>query len=64
MLLISAVQKSDSVIHIDIYVYIYIYTLFFIFFSIMVSQDIEYSSLCYTVGPYCLFILYIKVCIC
>ena len=27
-------------------------------------QDIEYSSLCYTVGPYWLFILYIAVCMC
>ena len=28
------------------------------------SQDTEYSSLCYTVGPFCLSILYIVVCIC
>ena len=28
------------------------------------SQETEYSSLCYTVGPFCLSILYIVVCIC
>ena len=27
-------------------------------------QYIEYSCLCYTVGPFCLPILYIAVCIC
>ena len=30
----------------------------------MSLQSIEKSSLCYTVGPYCLSILYILVCIC
>ena len=28
------------------------------------SQDIKYSSLCYTVGLYCLSILYLPVFIC
>ena len=55
VVLISTVQQSDSVIH--------IYIFFFIFFSIMVYHKIEYSSLCYTVGPCCLSILYIIVCI-
>ena len=32
----------------------YIQTFFFIFFSIMVCHVIEYSSLCYTLGPCCL----------
>ena len=41
-MLISAVQQSDSVIH--------IYILFHILFHYGLSQDIEYSSLCYTVG--------------
>ena len=54
--LISAVQKSDSVIH--------IYVLFHILFHYGLSQDIEYSSLCFTVGPCCLSVLYIIVCIC
>ena len=54
VVLISAIQQSDSVIH------IYIYTFFFILFSIMVYE--LYSSLCYTVGS-CSSILYIIVCI-
>ena len=55
---VSAVEHSDSVIH--------IYTLIFnIFFSIIVChKDTEYRSLCYTVGPCCLSILYIIVCLC
>ena len=53
---ISDVQQSDSVIH--------IYALFFyILFHYGLSQDIEQSSLCYTIGPCCLSILYIIVCI-
>ena len=47
--LISVVRQSDSVIH--------------ILFQYGLSQDVEYSSLCYTVGPCCLSILYIIVCI-
>ena len=39
MLLVSAVQQSESVIYI------------YIFFHYSLLQDIEYSSLCYTVGP-------------
>ena len=39
---ISAVQQSDSVIH--------MYILFHTLFHYVLSQDIEYSSLCYTVG--------------
>ena len=34
------------------------------FFSTRLLQDIEYSSLCYTVGPCHLSILYTEVCIC
>ena len=42
-----------------------VYTMFFIFFfHYGLSQDIEYSSLCCTVGPCRLSILYIIVCIC
>ena len=51
-MLISAIQQSDSVIH--------IYILFHIIFHYGLSQDIEYSFLCYTVGPCCLSILYIR----
>ena len=48
-----------KVIH--IYIYVYIYILFHILFHYGLSQDIEYSSLCYTIGPCCLSILYIAV---
>ena len=57
MMLISTVQQSDSVMH------IYIYTIFHVLFHYGLSQDTEYSSLCYTVGP-CLSSLYVIVCIC
>ena len=44
--------------------YTYIYILVHILFHYGLSQDIEYSSLCCTVGPCCLSILCIIVCIC
>ena len=37
--------------------------LFHILFHYSLLQDTEYSSLCYTIGPCCLSILYIIVCI-
>ena len=58
VVLVSGVQQSDSVIH------TYIYILFPILFHYGLLQDIEYSSLCYTVGPCCLSVLYTVVCIC
>ena len=54
-------NKSDSVIY--IYVDIYIFFSRF-FFPYRLLQNIEYSSLCYSVGPCWLSILYIAVCIC
>ena len=42
----------------------YIYMVFHIYFHYGLSQDIEYSSLCSTIGPCCLSTLYIIVCIC
>ena len=42
-----------------IQLYLHIYILFHILFHYGLLQDIEYSSLCYTVGPCCLSILYI-----
>ena len=33
-------------------------TFFQILFPYSLLQDTEYSFLCYTIGPYCLFILY------
>ena len=56
--LIFAVYKSDSIIH------VYIHIIFHIIFHSGLSQDTEYSSLCYTVGPCCLPILHIIVHIC
>ena len=56
VVLVSAVEQSDSVI--------YMYILFEIVFHYGLSQDIEYSALCYTVGSCCLSILYLMVCIC
>ena len=50
--LISTVQQSDSVIHV------------YILFHYGLSQAIEYSCLCSTVGPCCLSILHVIVCIC
>ena len=63
VVLISVVQKSDSVIY---YIYIYIYKhiyiyLLKIFFHYGLSQDIDCSSLYYIVqvGPRGLLVLYI-----
>ena len=42
--------------------YTHINILFFVFFSMMLLQDVEYSSLCYTVGTCCVSILCIIVC--
>ena len=44
-MLVSGVQQSDSVIRIHVFV------LFQILLSYSSSQNIEYSSRCYTVGP-------------
>ena len=46
------------------YIYVHIYILFSIFFHYSLLEDIDYSSLCYTVNPCCLSILYMVVCIC
>ena len=52
--LLSGIWQSDSGIHIHIY----------ILFHYSLLQDTEYSSLCYTVGLYCSFILCMAVCMC
>ena len=57
VMLISAVQHSHSV-------YIYMDIVFHTLSHYDLSQDIKYSSLCYSVGPCCLSILYIIACIC
>ena len=58
-MLVSGIQQSDSVIHTYIYIYI-----FQILFPYRLLQNIKYSSMCYTVGPCWLPILYVVVCIC
>ena len=45
-------------------IYTYIYIPYHIIFHYILSQDIEYSYLCYAVGPCRLSILYILICIC
>ena len=42
----------------------YLYMLFQILFHYRLLQDMEYSSLCYILGPCYIPILYIVVCIC
>ena len=56
VVLVSGIQKSDSVIHIQVSI------LFQILFPFRLLQNIEQSSLCYTVGPYWLSILNIALC--
>ena len=46
---VSATHHSDAFIQL----YMYIHILFHIIFFYGLSQDIEYSSLCCIVGPYC-----------
>ena len=63
VVLVSGVQHNDSVIHISTHIYVYISILFPILFPYRLLQNIECSSLCYTVGPCWFSILYIVVCI-
>ena len=56
VMLVSGVQQDDSLIH--------VYILFHILFHYSLLQDIEYNSLCYTVGPCCLCVLCILAFIC
>ena len=57
-MLISGIQQSDSGMHIHVSIPFRILSPFRLF------QNTEQSFLCYTVGPYWLFILNIVVCIC
>ena len=54
-MLFSAIQKSESVMHIPIS------TLFYILSPFRSLQSIETSSLCYTAGPYKLSLFYIYI---
>ena len=56
VVLISAVQQSDQL---NTYL-----PYFLTLFHYDISQNIEYSSLCYTVQPHCLSVLYMIACIC
>ena len=47
-----------------IQLYTCVYTLFQILFHYRLLQNIEYSSMCYTVRPCCLSVLFIVECIC
>ena len=49
VVLISAEQQADWVAHVPV--------LFRVIFRYGLSQDIEYSSLCYAAGPCCLSLL-------
>ena len=48
-------------LHTHTHICMYIYILFHIFHYGLSSQDIKYNSICYTVGPCCLSILYMFV---
>ena len=54
IVLVLGEQQRDSAIHTHTH----------ILFHYRLLQDTEYSSLCYTVNPYCLPVLYIVVCTC
>ena len=58
IVLVSAVQKSDSVIHMDISIPSQV------LFLCGSLENIEQSSLCYTIGSYRLSMLYLVVYIC
>ena len=58
MLCLFQVYSSDSVLHIRVSI------LFQILFAFRLLQNIEQSSLCYTVGPCWLSILNIAMCTC
>ena len=56
-----ALGQSDLVVHIFVCVPIFFFDSFFRYSLV---QDIEYSSLCCTINPFCVPILYLVVCIC
>ena len=57
IVLVSGIQQIDSVVQIHIFI------LFHILFPFRLLQNIEQSSMCYTVAPGWLFILNTVVCI-
>ena len=65
-MLVSGAQQSDVCVCVCVCVCVsvYIYIRLHVLFYYGLPQDIEYSSLCYIVGPCYLSVLYIVVCIC
>ena len=67
-LIYKAVLVSGALQRIQFYIYMSVSIDICIFFldsfPCSLLQNIEYSSLCYSVNPYCLSILFIVVCIC
>ena len=59
--LISAVHKSDSVIHTHTHTHTHTHSFLNILFHYGLPQETGYSSLCYTVGPCCLSVLNVIV---
>ena len=57
----SSIQRIDSVFFVCVYVYVFTHTVFHILSHYVLSQDIEYSSLCCTVGPSCLSTLHMRI---
>ena len=57
MVLVSGVQQISKVIQL----YIYMCILFQVLFHYKLLKDIEYSSLCYTVGPCCLPVFFFLI---
>ena len=57
-------QRSDSATHIYLFFFVFFPLVFSIFFPHRLLQDIKCRSLCYTVGPCWLSILYIVVYVC
>ena len=59
LLLPGEFHRQRSLVGYSPYMYMYIYINMYILFHYGLSQNIEYSSLVYTVGPCCLSILYV-----
>ena len=63
---VSCIGRQTTILHhlgshIHLCIYTYIHILFHILFHSRLLQDVEYSWLCYTVGPCCSSILYLII---
>ena len=61
MYIIVLISTHSRVTQLYTHTYIYVCVLFHILFHYGLSQDIEYSSMCNTVGTSCLSILYMSL---